>query len=314
MQQLASDLVSVVIPVHNAERYLEAALKSVFAQTHAQIEIIAVDDGSTDRSVDILERYSDRVVLVRQPNSGAAVARNRGVHEARGKWIAFLDADDLWAPQKLQRQLDARGNRLWCYTDSVFVGGVNDGRKDSDLNEKYDGQVLERLVCNNFVCMSSVLIQKQAYLQAGGFSERIRYVEDWELWIRLASTHELAYVSEPLVKYRIHSASGSRSTRHTLPQHLKVIDQVFAQDAPAARLRHLMPAAKARSYSICSQIAEEEGDYFFSLRCSIQACRQQPLKPALWIRALKAFLKYLLSLVGKPAAQHSCWLAILPTF
>ncbi len=312
MQELASDLVSVVIPVHNAERYLEATLKSVFAQSYPHTEIIAVDDGSEDRSVDILKRYSDRVVLLRQPNSGAAAARNRGVQAASGEWIAFLDADDLWSPRKLQRQFDGRGNCLWSYTDAVFVGGVNDGRKDSELNEKYHGPVLERLVCNNFVCLSSVLIQKQAYLNAGGFSERIRYVEDWELWIRLASEYEIAYVDEPLVKYRIHSASGSRSTRKTLPQHLKVIDLAFAEGSPAGRLRHLMPYAKARSYSICSQIAEEEGDYSFGFRCSMLACRQQPLKVVLWIRALKAFLKYVLSLTGKPVAQHSCWLAVFP--
>jgi len=125
--------------------------------------------------------------------------------------------------------------------------------------------------------------------------------------------HEIAYVDEPLVKYRIHSASGSRSTRHTLPQHLKVIDLVFSHGSPAERLRHLMPSAKARSYSICSQIAEEEGDFSFSLRCALLACREQALKPPLWIRASKALVKYLLSLIGKRAAQHTWWLALLPT-
>jgi glycosyltransferase involved in cell wall biosynthesis len=312
MQEVAPDLVSVVIPVHNAETYLNAALESVFAQTYSPIEVIAVDDGSQDRSVDILRRYSDRVVLVRQPNRGAAAARNRGVQEARGKWIAFLDADDLWSPSKLQRQLDVRGDRRWCYTDSIFVGGVNHGRRDSEFNRKYDGRVLERLVCNNFLCTSSVLIQREVYLNAGGFSENLRYVEDWGLWIRLASVHEIAYVDEPLVKYRIHSSSASRITRKTLPEHLKVIDRAFAKGSPAEKLRHLIPSAKATSYSICSQIAEEEGDFSFGLRCSILACRQQPLKLALWIRALKASLKYLLFLTGKPVTQRLCWLGTLP--
>jgi glycosyltransferase involved in cell wall biosynthesis len=312
MQQGVPDLVSVVVPVHNAEQYLDAALKSVFAQSYTRIEVIAVDDGSQDGSVDILKRYADRVVLVRQENSGAAVARNCGVQKATGEWIAFLDADDVWSPKKLQRQFDTRGDRLWCYTDSEFVGGVNHGRKDSDLNQKYDGRVLEKLVCNNFVCTSSVLIQKQAYLDVGGFSERFRFVEDWELWIRLASVHEIAYLNEPLVKYRVHSSSASRITRNTLPHHLRVIDRAFADGSPAEKLRHLIPSAKATSYSICSQIAEEEGDFAFGLRCSLLACSQQPLKLALWVRALKAFLKYLLFLTGKPAGQHSCWLTILP--
>jgi glycosyltransferase involved in cell wall biosynthesis len=153
-----------------------SGLQSVFAQTYPHIEIIAVDDGSSDRSVEILESYSDRVALVEQKNSDAAAARNRGVRVARGKWIAFLDADDLWAPNKIQRQLDVRGHCLWSYTDSIFMGGVNDGRKDSDLNEKYQGRVLEMLVRNNFLCVSSVLIEREAHLDAGGFSESLQSI------------------------------------------------------------------------------------------------------------------------------------------
>jgi len=194
------------------------------------------------------------------------------------------------------------------------VGGVNDGKKDSDLNEKYQGRVLEMLVCNNFVCASSVLVRKQAYLDAGGFSEPLRLIEDWELWIRLASVHEIAYVDEPLVRYRVHSSSASRSTRNTLPYHMKVIESVFAEGGPAERLRHLMPSAKARSYSICSQIAEEEGDYSFAFRCSVLACWQEPLGIRLWERAFKAFVKYLMYLVGRPVAQHIWWLAMINAF
>jgi glycosyltransferase involved in cell wall biosynthesis len=313
MQKSMSDAVSVVIPVYNAEPYLEDTLKSVFAQTYPHIEIIAVDDGSSDRSVEILERYSGRVVLVRQKNSGPAVARNRGVREARGKWIAFLDADDLWAPTKIQRQLDARGHRLWSYTDSIFMGGVNDGRKDSDLNEKYQGRVLEMLVRNNFLCVSSVLIEREAHLDAGGFSESLQSIEDWELWIRLASAHEIAYVNEPLVRYRVHSGSASRSTRHTLPYHMKVIESVFAEGGPAEGLRHQMSSAKARSYSICSQIAEEEGDYSFALRCSVKACQQEPLGMKRWERAFKSFVKYLMHLVRRPAG-NTWWPVMLVVF
>jgi len=298
MQESMSDVVSVVIPVRNADRYLEDTLQSVFAQTYPHIQVIAVDDGSQDRSVDILERHSDRLVLIKQKNSGAAAARNRGVRVAKGKWIAFLDADDLWSPDKIQRQLDACGRCAWSYTDVIFMGGVNDGRKDSDLNKKYQGRVLEMLVCNNFISTSSVLIHRDVYLDAGGFSETLQSIEDWELWIRLASVHEIAYVDEPLVKYRVHSSSSSRNTRNTLPYHMKVIERAFAENGPAGSLRHLMSSAKARSYSICSQIAEEEGDCSFALRCSVMACRQEPLGIRLWERVFKSFVKYLMHLVG----------------
>lgn len=298
MQEPASDLVSVVIPVYNAEKYLEETLASVLAQTYPHIEIIAVDDGSKDRSIQILEQYPDRIRVVRQANAGAAVARNRGVQEATGKWIAFLDADDLWTPDKIQRQLDASRGYVWSHTDSVFIGGVNDGRKDSDFTDKHQGHILEQLICSNFIGTSTLMIQRQVFLDAGGFDESLRSIQDWELWIRIARQHPIGYVDAPLMKYRVHAVSASRSTRKTLPNHLKVIEKVFAIGGPAETLSHLKSSAKARSYGICSQIAEEEGDFSFALRCSMLACQHEPTDLSRWIRASKAFIKYLLSLLG----------------
>lgn len=298
MQEPASELVSVVIPVYNAEKYLEETLASIFAQTYPHIEIIAVDDGSKDRSIQILEQYPDKVRIVRQPNKGAATARNRGVQEARGKWIAFLDSDDLWTPDKIQRQLDVCGHYAWSHTNSVFMGGVNDGRRDSDFTAKHQGQVLEQLICSNFIGTSTLMILRQAFLDVGGFDESLRSIQDWELWIRTARRYPIGYVDAPLMRYRVHAVSASRSTRNTLPNHLRVIDKVFALGGPAEALRHLKRSAKARSYTICSQIAEEEGDFAFALRCSLLACQQEPAIPGRWIRAAKTLIKYLLSLVG----------------
>ena len=314
MQNSEWDLVSVVIPVYNAEAHLEETLASVFAQTYPHIEIVAVDDGSRDRSVEILEKYRHRIRVVRQKNSGAAAARNLGVREAKGKWIAFLDADDLWSVDKVEHQLAACGARAWSYTNSIFLGGVNDGKRDSDLTPKYQGQVLEQLICNNFVGTSSVMVLRQVFLEAGGFSESLQSIEDWEFWIRLASHYEICYVSEPLVRYRVHSSSASRSTRATLPNHLRVIDQVFGVGGPAESLGHLKPSAKAQSYGICSQIAEEEGDFLFALRCSVLACKQAPWTMQRWERVLKSFVKYLISLLRFKLVQNSGWLALIVAF
>lgn len=314
MQKTEWDLVSVVIPVYNAEAHLEETLASVFAQTYPNIEIVAVDDGSKDRSAQILEKYRHRIRVVRQKNSGAAAARNLGVREATGKWIAFLDADDLWSVDKVERQLAACGDRAWSYTNSMFLGGVNDGKRDSDLTQKYQGQVLEQLICNNFVGTSSVMVLRQVFLDAGGFSESLQSIEDWEFWIRLASLHEICYVNEPLVWYRVHPASASRSTRKTLPNHLKVIDTVFGVGGPAESLAHLKQSAKAQSYGICSQIAEEEGDFPFALRCSLLACTQAPWAMRRWERVLKSFVKYLMSLLRLKFVQHSGWLAMVVVF
>jgi hypothetical protein len=135
-------------------------------------------------------------------------------------------------------------------------------------------------------------------LDAGGFDESLRSTQDWELWIRVARFNDIGYLNEPLTKYRVHAISTSRNTRKTLPNHLKVIEKVFSLDGPAEGLRHLMPSAKASSYSICSQIAEEEGDFSFALRCSVLACKEEPTKLMRWERATKTLVKYLLSILG----------------
>jgi hypothetical protein len=293
----APGLVSVVIPVFNAEEYLERTLASVFAQTYPHIQVTAVDDGSTDGSLGILERHEDRLTIVRQQNRGVAVARNRGVMEADGEWIAFLDADDLWHPHKIERQLRICEGFDWSHTDSVFMGGANDGHRDSELTAKSEGMVFEQLVCSNFIGTSSVMIRRDCFIAHGGFRESLSSIEDWDLWIRVSRTHAVGYLDEPMMRYRVHAASASRRTRSTLPNHLKVIDSVF-EDGSADSLQHLKSVAKASSYGICSQIAEEEGDYGLALRCAAWACVHSPLDGRRWVRAAKSTVKYAIAQFG----------------
>lgn len=290
--------VSVVIPVFNGEKYIEATLEGVFGQTHPDIEVIVVDDGSCDATLDILSRYGDRVRVIQQQNSGSAAARNRGLQEATGDWIAFVDADDIWLPEKLEKQLRECGTVVWSHTSSVFMGGVNDGKRDSDFTVKQQGNVLAALACGNFIVTSTVLAKRQALLDAGGFDVSLRSIQDWDLWMRLAAKHELGYLDQALTRYRVHSSSASRSTRKTLPNHMKVIDKIFAPDGAAASVAHLKGEAKAKSCTLCSFISEEEGDYGFALKCAWLACRYQPVDPARWIRLAKASVKYVLFLFG----------------
>ena len=285
------DLVSVVIPVYNAEAFLEETLLSVINQTYPNIEIVAVDDGSKDGSIAILEKYKEHVRIIKQPNSGAATARNKGVQEARGEWIAFVDADDIWDLNKIEKQMKLSNDYQWSYTDTVFVGGVNDGHRDSDFTKKYLGDVFENIVCSNFVSTSTVLINRDVFMEAGGFDTSIYSVEDWDLWIRVAAKYPLGYINEPLVKYRIHSSSTSRSTRRTIPHHMNVISRTFSPGGVGERVKHLMPVARSNSLTICSLIAEEEGDYIFALQCAVKAARFQPNKPYYWKRVIKNLAK-----------------------
>lgn len=277
-------MVSVIIPVFNAEPYLQAALDSIQRQTHPSVEVLAVDDGSTDGSLSILEQCPLPITIIRQQNHGPAAARNRGAREASGQWLAFLDADDEWRPDKLAVQLERCGHLRWSHADSVFVGGTNDGLLDSALTAKAGGQVLERLVCGNFIGTSSVIIERQAFLDAGGFDESLRSIQDWDLWLRVATRHELGYVAEPLVRYRVHPVSVSRNTRQTLPNHLAVIARAFAPGGPAAHLGQLAHVARAQSLTTCSYIAEEQGDAVFACVCAFRAWLEQPYLLARWKR------------------------------
>ena len=299
MSNTNDPLVSVVIPMFNAEKYIESALDSVFNQTYTHLEVVIVDDGSSDESVEIVNNLnSDIVRLIQQENSGPAAARNRGVKEASGQWIAFLDADDIWEVNKVEAQLASLGNAKWGYCDSLFMGGPNDGRRDSELNAKHQGMVLQQLTCANFIGTSGVIIERAVFLQSGGFDGALRSIQDWDLWLRIASEYEVSYCNQALVRYRVHSESTSRSARKTLPNHKRVIDKAFAVGGAAARYPHLRAKTLANSYSICSHIAEEEGDLNFSLQCALQSSLCLKSSLSAWVRFVKLVVKWGLNITG----------------
>lgn len=290
-----NDLVSIIIPSFNAEEHIGDAIQSVIDQTYKHIEIIVVDDGSHDRTREIAASFGGSVRVLHQENQGAAAARNCGASHATGSWLAFLDADDIWLEQKLERQLLGIGANKWSYTDARFLGGVNDGQRDSQFTRKPEGNVLRDLVQGNFIGTSTVLMKKQVFEESGGFDSSLQSIEDWELWARIAARHSIAYLDEPCSLYRVHATSTSRNTRRTLPNHLEVIDTIFSRVAYIPNLARLKPYAKATSCSICSYIAEEEGDARFALSCAVRACKYDPFNRIRWIRLAKSWVKFLLS-------------------
>lgn len=300
--------VSIVIPVYNGEKYIQETLESVLGQTYADREVIVVDDGSTDGTLEILSTYGDKLRVFRQENRGAAAARNKGIQEATGKWVAFVDADDVWLPEKLEKQLAACGDYVWSHTTSLFSGGVNNGKRDCDFTPKFSGAVLEKLVKGNFITTSTVVVERKVLLALGGFDVSLRSIQDWDLWVRIASENDLGYLGEELTIYRVHPASASRSTRKTLPNHLKVIERMFDKGGAAESLPHLKHAALSTSCSTCSYIAEEEGDYWFALKCAFLMVRYQPFSAGSWRRALTLIIKYIyfsLTLRAKAFSLHS---------
>ena len=214
-------LVSVVIPCHNAEHFVVAACRSVLAQG-VDLEIIVVDDGSRDGSVAALEASGLPVRLLRQANQGVSAARNAGVAAARGEWIAFIDADDIWLPGKLRAQLallsqhpDARmaytAWHVWHCDDpepsAELLAQLNDQARDPLRWAGPSGDIYPELLTDCVVWTSTVLIERNLFQQAGGFDPALRIGEDYDLWLRCSRLTPVLRVPAPLALYRMHGAN-----------------------------------------------------------------------------------------------------------
>jgi glycosyltransferase involved in cell wall biosynthesis len=215
-----ADLVSVVIPAHNAAATIGETLLSVRSQTHRMLEILVIDDGSTDGTADVVRTHTaldSRIRLVRQKNGGVAAARNRGIEEAAAGLVAFVDADDLWAPEKIEKQIAAlrkEGPSVGLvYTGFALIDAAS--RITGGQCPTEAGDVLERLCLFYFLgnC-SSILVTKAAAVEVGGFDPSLRArraqgCEDYQFCLRVAERHRFAVVPEHLTGYRQTSANMS---------------------------------------------------------------------------------------------------------
>ncbi len=206
--------ISVVMPVWNMAGSLERSVATILNQTYRDFELIVVDDGSTDETPQILARLASsdrRIQLFHQANSGIVAALNRGIREASGKYIARADGDDLYEPERLylqRRYLEANPAvvLLCCdyylsYPDgSVRLVALPPGHTD----------ILKRLMRRNEIMHSSVMLRRQCLIEAGGYSEYWRHLEDYELWFRLARHGEIASIQRPLAQYRLHAGGISQ--------------------------------------------------------------------------------------------------------
>ena len=212
--------VSVVIPTFNRHALLGEALESVRRQTVRPREIIVVDDGSSDGTAERLD--GDDLVVIRQANRGVAAARNAGVVRASGEWVAFLDSDDVWRPEKLERQLAAVAERPevdWHYCDSHAVDAAGDPRPPH-RKARFDGAVAPQLFEHVFIHTSGVLMRRALFARLGGFREELRNCEDYDLWLRAALDHPVGHLALDLYARRHHDDSLSR-TDDPLAQSMK---------------------------------------------------------------------------------------------
>lgn len=210
-----NELVSVVIPAYNAQKHIEETLKSVFGQTYAPLEVIIVDDGSTDTTASIIKIKFPAVRYFYKSNGGVASARNLGIRMAKGRYIAFIDADDAWHPDKISKQvywLKEHPDTKWCYCDCAHFRDTPENLlyKLSSLARPFEGEVLQNLFLRNFIASPTPLLRREVFDAVGLFSENknINTVEDYDMWIRIAEHYPVGYLGEALAFYRQYSETS----------------------------------------------------------------------------------------------------------
>ena len=232
-------LISVIIPAYNAENTIGETVESVLNQTFSDFEMIVIDDGSTDATLEKLKTVRDpRLRVLSQANLGSQRSRNRGLAEAVGEYVAFLDSDDLWTSDKLEAQLkalQAAPDAGVAYSWTVFIDGAGQFLRHG-RHITVNGDALERLLVSDFLeSGSNPLIRSQALLEVGGWDESLSAAQDWDLYLRLAAKYPFVNVPRSQILYRISPNSISSNVLKVEKNCLKIIETAFSQAPEAFR-------------------------------------------------------------------------------
>lgn len=231
--------VSVIIPAYNKADLTVQTVNSVLAQTYKNVEIIVVDDGSTDDTAHKLSIFGDKIKYLLKKNGGACSARNAGLRKASGEFIAFLDCDDLYHPTKIERSVDY----LNKHPEFGFVHtGVNwidnDGKKvgtNIDKRSRKEGWIADRLIYGNFLCNPTIVARQQFVRSIGGFDESMFAPADWDFWLKLAEKCQAGFISEALTDYRITDNYTFKHIERVIDEERRVIGNFFKRNSLAAQ-------------------------------------------------------------------------------
>lgn len=275
--------VSAVITAYNSDATIAEAVRSFLDQTFRDLEIIVVDDGSTDATRSTVERFGPAVRYVHQPNGGSAQARNHGLQLARGKYVAFLDGDDVSLPRRLELQVAALEEhpKVGLIYGNIFLMDASGGnlRLRRGTGRYLSGSLTRALAVKNMVVFSTITARRDLLRGIGGFDETIRSSEDWDMLVRLSRQCEFLYIDEPLVNYRILPHSKTANIEEKERAYKRVQAKIFAENdlgSDTSRLRRLSDATLMFGLA---GISLRYNHYVKALRYALRGLMTAPLAP-----------------------------------
>lgn len=225
--------ISVVIPTFNRLIYLERAIKSVLNQTISVNEIIIVDDGSDDGTSEFIHSNYPNLKYIFQSNSGVSAARNTGIKAASSNWIAFLDSDDAWVTNKIQKQiteLELNPEMNFCHSNEIWIRNGKE-IKQKNTHKKFGGFIFDKCLDKCRISPSTVICRKSLLIKLNGFDEDLAICEDYDLWLRITSDNPVIYIEKPLIiKYGGHQDQLSRNSEGIESYHIKSLEKLLKQD------------------------------------------------------------------------------------
>jgi glycosyltransferase involved in cell wall biosynthesis len=295
--------VSVVIPAYNAERFIAETLRSVQAQTFRDFEVLVVDDGSTDRTASIVDAFGPPIRRLQQKNGGVSRARNAGSAAATGRFVAFLDADDLWDPPKLERQVELLRSRPdvgFCYPGVRRIGADGQVRQVESARE-YTDLCRELLLHSSVVtsACSSMMVRRDVLERAGGFDPAFSQCADWDFLIRLSLVTPGAALPKPLVSYRTFAGNMSSDVSHLERDTFAVLAKFFS-GPDGRRYAEIQRRCYSNHWMILSGSYLHAGRLGQSLRALAKGLR---LEPANVRRPLGLPLRWMARGLGKVFAK-----------
>ena len=301
--------ISVIVPCYNAERYIGATLHSIYAQQWPDLEVIVVDDGSSDHSVEVVARLFPQVIVAKQGNSGVAAARNKGISLASGELIAFVDADDYWLPGKLRLQweaLAAHGSARMAYgawvvwecmdpgPDAAYLAGIAELAGFRDRWSGPSGWIYPQLLLDCEVWTSTVLAFRSLYDEIGVFDTALRIGEDYDLWLRASRVTEIIRVAQPTALYRMHGANITRKApgeNHQAAVIMRALARWGYVSPDGRRARPVDVAhALARTWRNFATSQLAVGNQGAAWRGAVRAIRCEPAHAGGWKMLLRSIL------------------------